>query len=117
MNIQYRVGMGSNTPSCEAPRGEAPQTPFPSAPVQGPRGSPCRASPAAGAFPGRRLPSLYGTRRDVPGANLLNTVIRTPEGEIFGGVKMLNLKGNNKAEEIISGGISAFQEGGVVHGR
>ena len=51
------------------------------------------------------------------GANLLNTVIRTPEGEIFGGVKMLNLKGNNKAEEIISGGISAFQEGGVVHGR
>ena len=30
---------------------------------------------------------------------------------------MLNLKNNKAAEEIISGGISAYQEGGVVHGR
>ena len=51
------------------------------------------------------------------GANLINTVIRTPEGQIYGGVKMLNLKNNKVAEEIISKGISAFQEGGVVHGR
>ena len=51
------------------------------------------------------------------GANLINTVIRTPEGQIFGGVKMLNLKGNKAAEEIISGGISLFQKGGIVNGR
>ena len=51
------------------------------------------------------------------GANLINTVIRTPEGQIYGGVKMLNLKDNKVAEEIISKGISAYQKGGVVNGR
>ena len=51
------------------------------------------------------------------GANLINTVIRTPEGQIYGGVKMLNLKNNKAAEEIISKGISAYQKGGVVNGR
>jgi len=51
------------------------------------------------------------------GANLLNTAIKTPEGQVYGGIKMLNLKNNKAAEEIISGGISAYQKGGVAHGR
>ena len=49
------------------------------------------------------------------GANLLNTVIKTPEGEIYGNVKLLNIKGNQMAEEIISKGVSAYSEGGLVY--
>ena len=51
------------------------------------------------------------------GANLLNTVIRDKEGRIYGNVKLLNLKGNTMAEEIISKGVSAYRHGGVVNGR
>ena len=51
------------------------------------------------------------------GANLLNTAIKTPEGQVYGGVKMLNLKNNKLAEEIISSGISAYQKGGAVSGK
>ena len=49
------------------------------------------------------------------GANLLNTVIKTPEGEIYGNVKLLNIKGNKMAEEIISKGVTAYSEGGLVY--
>ena len=49
------------------------------------------------------------------GANLLNTVIRDQEGRIYGNVKLLNLKGNKMAEEIISKGVSAYSEGGLVY--
>jgi hypothetical protein len=51
------------------------------------------------------------------GANLLNTVIRDKEGRIYGNVKLLNLKGNKMAEEIISKGVSAYKQGGVAYGR
>ena len=51
------------------------------------------------------------------GANLLNTVIKDKEGRIYGNVKLLNLKGNTMAEEIISKGVSAYRHGGVVNGR
>jgi hypothetical protein len=51
------------------------------------------------------------------GANLLNTVIKDTEGRIYGNVKLLNLKGNTMAEEIISKGVSAYRHGGVVNGR
>jgi hypothetical protein len=46
------------------------------------------------------------------GANLLNTVIKDKEGRIYGNVKLLNLKGNTMAEEIISKGVSAYRHGG-----
>ena len=49
------------------------------------------------------------------GANLLNTAIRDTEGRIYGNVKLLNLKGNQMAEEIISKGVSAYSEGGLVY--
>ena len=51
------------------------------------------------------------------GANLLNTVIKDGNGQIFGNIKMLNLKGNKMAEEIITKGVSAWQQGGTVNGR
>ena len=51
------------------------------------------------------------------GANLLNTVIKDGKGQIFGNIKMLNLKGNKMAEEIITKGVSAWQQGGTVNGR